>query len=297
MTSSEAPSALCHRSQRKRGKAILRRGRATSGTRGVWRPHSGARARRARDALSTQTASVTSTQIAEPHEQRGRIWRSSCVIGRPAYVQPSPGHRWRPASALCGHLAQGAHVKTACEAVGISEATYYDWQARGKKARDEPPPTLELTRQGLIDLLAEADVTYPARANKTELLRLLMLYREGSYMQFMHAVKRAGAVRTLESLDRIEAGAEGGALIERTTTTRTAKNGTATTTVRERFTPPDWHADGWFLERRHPADWSRRTEVVLPDNEQAAEADPLVGVHDELRLARLARQKRQGKSV
>ena len=30
------------------------------------------------------------------------------------------------------------------------------------------------------------------------------------------------------------------------TTTRTAKDGTATTTVRERFTAPDWHADGWF---------------------------------------------------
>ena len=57
--------------------------------------------------------------------------------------------------------------------------------------------------------------------------------------------------------------------------------------MRERFTPPDWRADGWFLERRHPAEWSRRTELVLPDHEQAAEADPLVGVHDELRLARL----------
>ena len=243
MTSSEAPSALCHRSQRKRGKAILRRGRATSGTRGVWRPYAGARGR-ARDALSTQTASVTSTQIAEPHEQRGRIWRSSCVIGRPAYVQPSPGHRWRPASALCGHLAQGAHVKTACEAVGISERSYYAWKVRGTKARDEPPPTLDLTRQGLIDLLVEADVTYPARATKTVLLRLLTLHREDSYMQFLQASTRAGARRTLESLARIEAGAQGGALLERVTTTRTAKDGTATTTVRERWTPPDWRADG-----------------------------------------------------
>ena len=83
----------------------------------------------------------------------------------------------------------------------------------------------------------------------------------------------------MESLARIEAGAEGGALQERTTTSRTAKDGTAT--VRERFTAPDWHADGWLLERRHPADWSRRTELVLPDHEQAVEADPLVGVHDE----------------
>ena len=35
----------------------------------------------------------------------------------------------------------------------------------------------------------------------------------------------------------------------------------------------------------------------MPDHEEAAEADPLVGVYDELRLARLARQKQQGKSV
>ena len=84
---------------------------------------------------------------------------------------------------------------------------------------------------------------------------------------------------------------------KRTTTTRTAQSGAVTTTVRERYTPPDWRADGWFLERRHPADWSRRTEVAVLDHEQAAEVDPLVGVHDELRLARLARQKQQDKSV
>ena len=117
------------------------------------------------------------------------------------------------------------------------------------------------------------------------------------YLDFLDSSTRAGAIRTLESLARIEAGAEGGALIERTTTTRTAKSGTITTTVRERFTPPDWRADGWFLERRHPAEWSRRTELVVPDHDQAAAVDPLVGVHDELRLARLARQKQQGKSV
>ena len=125
---------------------------------------------------------------------------------------------------------------------------------------------------------------HPARATKTVLLRLLTLHRQDPYLQFSQATEKAGAVRTLESLARIEEGAQGGALLERTTTTRTAKNGTATTTVRERYTPPDWRADGWFLERRHPTDWSRRTELVLPDHEQAAEADPLVGVHDELRV-------------
>ena len=171
------------------------------------------------------------------------------------------------------------------------------WREQGKKARDEPPPTLKLSRRGLIDLLVEADVPHPARATKTVLLDLWTLHRQGPYLDFLDSGTRAGAIRTLESLARIEAGAESGALIERTTTTRTAKSGTITTTVRERFTPPDWRADGWFLERRHPAEWSRRTELVVPDHDQAAAVDPLVGVHDELRLARLARQKQQGKSV
>ena len=66
------------------------------------------------------------------------------------------------------------------------------------------------------------------------------------YLDFLDSIKKAGAVRTLESLARIELGAQGGALLERVTTTRISKSGVATTTVRERFTAPDWHADGWF---------------------------------------------------
>ena len=103
----------------------------------------------------------------------------------------------------------------------------------------------------------------PARATKTVLLRLLTEQHQGPFLQFLHATEKAGAIRTLESLARIEAGAQGGALLERTTATRTAKDGTVTTTVRERFTAPDWRADGWFLERRHPTDWSRRTELAV----------------------------------
>ena len=88
------------------------------------------------------------------------------------------------------------------------------------------------------------DVPLPGKA----LLYRRHVSREDPYVQFSQATEKAGAVRTLESLARIELGAQGGALLECTTTTRTAKNGTTTTTVRERFTPPDWRADGWFLD-------------------------------------------------
>ena len=77
------------------------------------------------------------------------------------------------------------------------------------KARDEPPPTLELTRQGLIDLLTEAGVPHPAGATKSVLLRLLTLHREDPYLQFLQSIEKAIAVRTLESLARIELGAQG----------------------------------------------------------------------------------------
>ena len=96
--------------------------------------------------------------------------------------------------------------------------------------------------------------------------------KPSEYSVFSAALKKAEAEAQVEWLSEI-------ARIGRTAASRAA-----------------WQAYAWLLERRHPADWSRRTELVLPD-EQAAKVDPLVGVHDELRLARLAHQKQQGKSV
>ena len=48
-----------------------------------------------------------------------------------------------------------------------------------------------------INLLVEADVTYPARAAKTVLLRLLTLHREDPYLQFSQAMQRRTAPTVL----------------------------------------------------------------------------------------------------
>ena len=52
-------------------------------------------------------------------------------------------------------------------------------------------------------------LVYRRLETKPVLLRLLTLHRQGAYLEFLDAVKRAGAIRTLESLARIEAGAAG----------------------------------------------------------------------------------------
>ena len=71
-------------------------------------------------------------------------------------------------------------------------------------------------------------MAYPPRATKTALLDLVVLHRQGPFLAFLAATEKATAMRTLESLTRIEQGAQGGALVERVTTTRTAKDGTPT---------------------------------------------------------------------
>ena len=53
----------------------------------------------------------------------------------------------------------------------------------------------------------------------------ILAIRQGPFLEFLEAIEKAGAVRTLESLARIELGAQGGALVERVTITRTAKTG------------------------------------------------------------------------
>ena len=114
---------------------------------------------------------------------------------------------------------------------------------------------------------------------------------------FSAAIKKAEAEAQVEWLSEIARIGRGGHPETTVTEEFDAAGILKTRTTRTAASRAAWQAYAWLLERRHPTDWSRRTELVVPDHEKAAEVDPLVGWHDELRLARLARQKEQGKSV
>jgi transposase len=108
----------------------------------------------------------------------------------------------------------GVPQEDAAQRAGIGQETFYRWVRSGKKTRS------------------------------------------GAFREFWEAIKKAHSERIAASVARIGKAAQGGAVIERTTktVTRTHKDGTSTTTTTavERVAPPQWTADAWYLERRHP---------------------------------------------
>ena len=93
-----------------------------------------------------------------------------------------------------------------------------------------PPPAQATSAKSVLfgDFSAYRGPAPVALSTRIASNGFLTLHREDPYLQFSQATEKAGTVRTLESLARIELGAQGGALVERVNTTRTAKDGTAT---------------------------------------------------------------------
>ena len=201
-------------------------------------------------------------------------------------------------AAICDVIAAGGTRSIAARAAGVHPDTLNGWLRRAAQEDTETPLEVDTTTTTLHELRALAKIAQVpgyAKLRKADLATALAA-TPSKYSVFSAALKKAEAEAQVKWLSEIA---------------RIGKGGHPETTVTEEFdsagnlktritrTAPSraaWQAYAWLLERRHPADWSRRTELVLPD-EQAAKVDPLVGVHDELRLARLARQKQQGKSV
>ena len=90
--------------------------------------------------------------------------------------------------------------------------------------------------------------------------------KDPEFFGFFVAIKKAQADAEALSVGRIRQAAKGGAILERTTVTteRTNKSGVTTTTTRstERYAPPQWQADAWWLERMNGQQWGRHDRVT-----------------------------------
>ena len=207
--------------------------------------------------------------------------------------------------AILDVIAAGGTRTVAAEAAGISRGTLYGWLRRGTEDAKTTQTALDPDDYTIRELRAlgkTAQIPGYARLRKAELATAIAA-KPSEYSDFSDCIKKAEAEAENEWLNGVARIARGAGV---TTTVTEELDGApalvqlvmsvSSQSQKWRKFSDSWQAYAWLLERRHPADWSRRTELVLPD-EQAAAVDPLVGVHDELRLARLARQKQQGKSV
>ena len=200
-------------------------------------------------------------------------------------------------TAICDVIAAGGTRSIAAHAAAIHPDTLNGWLRRAAQEDTETPLEVDTTTTTVHELRALAKIAQVpgyAKLRKADLATALAA-TPSKYSVFSAALKKAEAEAQVKWLSEIAHIGKGGNLETVTTEEFDAAGNLKTRTTRTTTSRAAWQAYAWLLERRHPANWSRRTELVVADD-QAEKVDPLVGVHDELRLARLARQKEQGRS-
>jgi hypothetical protein len=85
--------------------------------------------------------------------------------------------------------------------------------------------------------------------------------RSGKYLDFLDRVKKAEADAAIRNIVTVQRCAMGGELVSRITVVKSD----GTVIERQRYSAPDFRAAAWWLERRHPEEWGRRTSVDLSE--------------------------------
>lgn len=137
-------------------------------------------------------------------------------------------------NAIIKTIEAGNTKETAAALAGISEATLYNWLAKG---RDEEPPDLD--GKSVKELRTMAKQLNIVGRNKmgAEQLRDEITKASCIYSDFLDAMKMAEARGMAEHVRNVKA-----AGVE------------------------DWRASAWFLERRDPANWAKRDRLQVDNN-------------------------------
>lgn len=140
------------------------------------------------------------------------------------------------------YLKAGLYAEQVCAIAGISEATFYAWQARGRKALEalealgEDEDLDALTVKELKQVAADRGIPVSRTARKGDLIDAILDANipetELPFVEFLEATKRADGEAEMRALLEIQ------------------KAGKDT-----------WQANAWFLERRHKDRWAKERPV------------------------------------
>lgn len=140
-------------------------------------------------------------------------------------------------SKIAEYLSGGSTIKDACAAVGIGEATYYEWVNKFPEFSEIATRAQAIARQRAIEAIRLALNVTEQKTETTELIKETRL----------RTVKR-----TLEN---------GSVVVEQVPYTHERMIAKTSTTK----IPPDWRAGVEYLKRRDKEHWSEKQTIELED--------------------------------
>ena len=129
----------------------------------------------------------------------------------------------------------GLDYQTAADSAGISRQTIHNWQLKG------------------------------ARYAATQAQGHTITPQQQAYVDFVDGVKEAESDREASYLAVIKGCADGGHRMVRTVVKRNKDGDVVETVETSEHLRPEWTAAAWWLERRMPEKYRRRTEITGAD--------------------------------
>lgn len=134
-------------------------------------------------------------------------------------------------------LAKHNYISTACNLAGIDEGSYYHWMDKAEAYENR---------------ILAGDVLTDKEKEQAE-----------RFVKFFQEVKQARAGSEAVLLGRIDKAGSEPSLIERRTIEHRLKDGTAKQETIERWSPAQWQANSWILERTNWQKYGQHTSLDI----------------------------------